>query len=221
MATSSVAKRARRRTQNPPASRDALHVMCFPTALGWMALVADKGRVVDCMFGYADPRAAVQGVDAQHLDHAPRDWPWLWVVERLRRYARGEFVTFDDVPVDLGFLTPFQRRIVKHCRSIPYGQTRSYQQIAAASGSPRAARAVGNTMASIRCAILIPCHRVTSATGGKPTSASAARRETLRRLEQKRLARSARPVRQQPRKRAASRKSGQRPSAKTPTADEP
>jgi methylated-DNA-[protein]-cysteine S-methyltransferase len=88
------------------------------------------------------------------------------VVERLVRYAAGEPVDFSDVPVSLDHLSAFQRRVVKACRAIPCGDRRTYGQLAAAAGSPGAARAVGQVMAGNRMPLVVPCHRVVASGGG-------------------------------------------------------
>jgi methylated-DNA-[protein]-cysteine S-methyltransferase len=90
----------------------------------------------------------------------------LAVLDRLCRYLDGEPVAFDDVPVSLDHLSTFQRRVVACCRAIPYGGTRTYGELAAAAGSPGAARAVGQVMACNRLPLVVPCHRVLAA-GGK------------------------------------------------------
>jgi AraC family transcriptional regulator of adaptative response/methylated-DNA-[protein]-cysteine methyltransferase len=61
--------------------------------------------------------------------------------------------------------TPFQRQVWSELLKIPYGQTRSYQELAAAVGTPTAVRAVGRTNGLNRIAILIPCHRVINKNG--------------------------------------------------------
>lgn len=61
--------------------------------------------------------------------------------------------------------TPFQCAVWRALCGIPYGQTRSYGQIAAAVGNPRAARAVGMACNRNPIGILIPCHRVVGANG--------------------------------------------------------
>jgi methylated-DNA-[protein]-cysteine S-methyltransferase len=87
------------------------------------------------------------------------------VLDLVVRYAAGEPVDFADVPVALDHLTPFARRVVKHCRAIRRGQTRSYGDVAAAAGRPGAARAVGQVMAANRTPLVVPCHRVVAADG--------------------------------------------------------
>jgi len=61
--------------------------------------------------------------------------------------------------------TPFQRRVWQQLLAIPYGQRRTYEQIALAVGKPRAARAVGQANGLNRMAILIPCHRLVNKNG--------------------------------------------------------
>ena len=61
--------------------------------------------------------------------------------------------------------TPFQSRVLEALRAIPYGEVRSYKQIAEAIGSPKAMRAVGNANGNNPLAIFIPCHRVVGTNG--------------------------------------------------------
>jgi len=69
-----------------------------------------------------------------------------------------------DVPLDAPG-TPFQERIWAELRRIPYGETRSYADIARAVGSPGAVRAVGQANGMNRIAIVLPCHRVVNSSG--------------------------------------------------------
>ncbi|HUW97429.1 MAG TPA: methylated-DNA--[protein]-cysteine S-methyltransferase [Acidiferrobacter sp.] len=63
-------------------------------------------------------------------------------------------------PVDLATQTPFQRQVLLATRAIPCGEVRTYGQLAAFIGRPRAARAVGTALANNPLPFLIPCHRV-------------------------------------------------------------
>lgn len=63
------------------------------------------------------------------------------------------------MPIDVR-ASAFQRRVWRELQKIPFGETRTYTEIAASIGSPRAVRAVANACASNRVAIVIPCHRV-------------------------------------------------------------
>ena len=85
-------------------------------------------------------------------------------VEQLAAYFAGELTEFD-VLLDLAG-TEFQRRVWAALRTIPYGQTRSYGQIATQIGSPGAARAVGLANGRNPISIIVPCHRVIGSGGG-------------------------------------------------------
>ena len=81
--------------------------------------------------------------------------------------------------------TPFQRRVWEALRAIPYGETRSYADIARQIRRPRAFRAVGMANHQNPVAILVPCHRVIAADGGLGGYASGLRvKQFLLQLEQ-------------------------------------
>jgi methylated-DNA-[protein]-cysteine S-methyltransferase len=61
--------------------------------------------------------------------------------------------------------TPFQHRVWELVRAIPFGETRSYGEIAQAAGAPRSARAVGAANGQNRVSLLVPCHRVIGSSG--------------------------------------------------------
>ena len=84
---------------------------------------------------------------------------------RLRRYFDGGRDDFADVELELEWCTPFQRRAVEALRSIPYGETATYGEVAALAGHPNAQRALGSVCGSNRFAIVVPCHRVVAAGG--------------------------------------------------------
>jgi O-6-methylguanine DNA methyltransferase len=87
------------------------------------------------------------------------------VIDRLERYFRGqEAVDFNAVPLDL-WGTIFQRKVWLALGCIPYGETRTYKQIAEAVGSPAAARAIGAANGRNPVPVLLPCHRVIGANG--------------------------------------------------------
>ena len=79
--------------------------------------------------------------------------------------------------------TEFQRAVWEALRAIPYGNTMTYAQVAAAVGRPGAARAVGNAVGANPCLILIPCHRVTAKHGLGGFSCGVWRKELLLHLE--------------------------------------
>lgn len=85
------------------------------------------------------------------------------VAEQLDAYFAGSLTEFD---VDLELAgTEFQRRVWAALQTIPYGETRSYGEIAGQIGSPSASRAVGLANGRNPISIIVPCHRVVGAAG--------------------------------------------------------
>jgi AraC family transcriptional regulator, regulatory protein of adaptative response / methylated-DNA-[protein]-cysteine methyltransferase len=80
------------------------------------------------------------------------------LAEELAEYFAGVRHEFT-VPVVLTG-TPFQQRVWRQLQAIPYGETRSYEDVAVAVGTRTAVRAVGGANGQNRIAIVIPCHRV-------------------------------------------------------------
>lgn len=83
--------------------------------------------------------------------------------DELSRYFMNERVTFTTLLDMQG--TPFQIAVWRELCSIPYGETRSYGEIALAIGRPSASRAVGAANGSNPIAIIVPCHRVIGSNG--------------------------------------------------------
>lgn len=83
---------------------------------------------------------------------------------QLDEYFAGGRRAFD-VSVDLRLATGFRRSVLDHLRVIAYGTTQSYATVAAAAGSPAAARAVGTACATNPVPLIVPCHRVVRSDG--------------------------------------------------------
>jgi methylated-DNA-[protein]-cysteine S-methyltransferase len=84
-------------------------------------------------------------------------------VRQLRAYFARRLRQFE-LPLD-AVGTPFQKRVWGELSSIPYGEARSYAQLAAAIGAPLAVRAVGAANGANPIAIVVPCHRVVGSSG--------------------------------------------------------
>jgi len=83
--------------------------------------------------------------------------------DQLEAYADGRRTTFE-VPFRLHG-SPFEQRVWTGLQRIPFGETRSYGQLAAALGDPNLSRAVGRANGANPVSILVPCHRVIGANG--------------------------------------------------------
>lgn len=120
---------------------------------------------------------AVMGTNA-HIETLQRE---------LASYFAGKLKAFRVPLVYPG--TPFQQRVWQHLLQVPYGQTRSYQDLAKAVGSAAAVRAVGRANGMNRIAILIPCHRIVNKNGDLGGYGGGLRRKQyLLNLEQKHFA---------------------------------
>jgi methylated-DNA-[protein]-cysteine S-methyltransferase len=86
--------------------------------------------------------------------------------DQLCRYFAGEAVDFGGLPLSVPGGTDFERAVWKAMSGIPYGEMRTYGQIATEVGEPDAARAVGTACNRNPLPIVVPCHRVVGA-GGK------------------------------------------------------
>jgi AraC family transcriptional regulator of adaptative response/methylated-DNA-[protein]-cysteine methyltransferase len=146
----------------------AMTWVAVETAMGVVGLAAtDRGL---CFVQFGESAAGVEEALAREFPRAERKamaepWPEQmqgWA-ESLREYLAGRTEAVR-LPVDLRG-TVFQTMVWNYLMTIPRGETRSYQQVAAAVGRPEAARAVANACARNRIAIVVPCHRVIRGTG--------------------------------------------------------
>lgn len=130
-----------------------MEFLVFDTPLGQMALAEEEGALT---------RLFLPGEGIPRL--VSRETPLLSKGrDEILAYLRGERRSFD-LPLDpMG--TPFQQAVWAELRRIPYGETRSYAQVAAGIGRPKAVRAVGQANHRNPLPIFIPCHRVIGAPG--------------------------------------------------------
>ncbi len=132
----------------------------FRTPMGLFSIaVRATGAVVATAFG------SLENLRARfETDHISQD---AAAVRRARdcvlAYFEGEYRNFD-LPLEPGG-TVFQRRVWAELSQIPFGETRSYGQIAARLGNPTASRAVGRANATNPICLAVPCHRVIGADG--------------------------------------------------------
>lgn len=159
----------------PNVTRDRSVLTCASaeTALGWIALSYTHGRtgpmLCRLVFGHGARESALARLARQHETRALGQPPAPQQVRRwmdlVSRFAEGQPVSFDDVPVDESHLTRFALRVTRACRGLAWGVTTSYGELATRIGRPKAARAVGGVMAANRTPLVVPCHRVIGAGG--------------------------------------------------------
>lgn len=116
----------------------------------------------DLSIGVDLKRVAITGVDFADIvtdgERCPQSSIGCDLAQQLEQYFNGRGIRFD-VPVALAG-TGFQQRVWRALMAIPFGETRSYGEIARLIGSPGASRAVGAACGRNPVAIVVPCHRV-------------------------------------------------------------
>ena len=86
------------------------------------------------------------------------------VRRELDEYFAGARTAFD-LPLDWALAGDFARRVLQATAAIPFGQIRTYGEVAARAGNPKAARAAGRALGSNPIPIVVPCHRVVGTNG--------------------------------------------------------
>ena len=124
--------------------------------VGLLTLAGRDGRLMHL-------RMVDQTYEPSHDGWERTDTAFPDAVEQLESYFAGELFDFE---LDLDMVgTSFQRNVWAALLTIPYGQTRSYGEIAAQIGLPSASRAVGLANGHNPIGIVVPCHRVIGANG--------------------------------------------------------
>ena len=136
-----------------------LATMVLPSPVGDLTLVASDRGLVAVLWPDDDPGRVRLEASTQQPDH-----PILaQAASQLDDYFNGTRRSFD-LPLDFRG-TAFQQRVWAALLAIPYGETRSYGDIAAAIGQPTASRAVGAANGRNPISIIAPCHRVVGSNG--------------------------------------------------------
>lgn len=93
-------------------------------------------------------------------------------IHAIQAHLSGKHDDLTQIPLDMGAVPEFHRRVYEIARAIPPGRTLTYGEVAVLAGSPGAARAVGQALARNPFAPVVPCHRILAA-GAKPGGFSA------------------------------------------------
>jgi methylated-DNA-[protein]-cysteine S-methyltransferase len=136
-----------------------------PTPVGRLLLAATDVGLVRVAYEVEDHDRVLAAL-AQRV--GPRvlrgSEPLAEVVSQLEAYFAGEVLRFE-LPLDLRLATGFRREVVEQLRTIGFGETRSYAEVARATRSPGAVRAVGTACARNPLPVVVPCHRVVRSDG--------------------------------------------------------
>ena len=127
--------------------------MYLSSPVGKIALLEDEAGICGLYFDN-EPHIEADECESELL---------LEAALQLSEYFEGRRTQFE-LPLSISG-TPFQKSVWQALQNIPYGETRSYGQIAAEIGNSKASRAVGMANNRNKIAIIIPCHRVIGANG--------------------------------------------------------
>ena len=120
----------------------------YDTAIGDVTILADEKAIVGLRFGAMDPVGCINEENAALYDG---------IIE-LNQYCYGQRKNFDlklHPPGDT-----FEKQVYEYVRTIPYGKTMTYEQVAKALGEPGGGKEVRDTLAENPIPFFIPCHRV-------------------------------------------------------------
>lgn len=144
-----------------------MHYHLFPTRFGYAAILFEKAPLLTKRIFLPHPRRNVLKGHIQHTSPATAGH-----TQEVLSLCRDIQAYFDGAPIrppwellDLRGQTPLQGLVLKTVATVPHGTTRTYGQIAAQVGRPRACRFVGTTLARNPFPVVIPCHRIVRADG--------------------------------------------------------
>jgi len=148
----------------------AIRYTTLKIPLGWLLVAASERGVCAVTLGDSE-NTLVAGLNAEfpqaslaRVDAGRDEWLAVMVGRVSAAIGIDKAQPQVEVPVDIR-ATAFQWRVWQALQRIPRGQTRSYAQIAADIGAPRAVRAVASACARNRLAVIVPCHRVVRSDG--------------------------------------------------------
>jgi methylated-DNA-[protein]-cysteine S-methyltransferase len=159
------------------------HFAFFDTALGRCALTWGPRGIAGVQLPGSDDgarrRIARAHPGAREAEPPPEV---AAAIERIARLLAGEPDDLATVALELDDVPEFDRRVYAATRAIPPGETRSYGEVAARVGEPRAAQAVGRALGRNPVPVVVPCHRVVAADGALTGFSAPGGIETKRRM---------------------------------------
>jgi len=124
-----------------------------------LVAVSDKGV---CEIGFAwmdNEKQFAERLSGRGFVAEPDQHQIDMVAGQLQEYFAGERSQFA-VPLDFSGLSPFTKAVLDATYEVPFGETRTYREIAERIGSPKATRAVGNALHNNPIPLIVPCHRI-------------------------------------------------------------
>jgi len=133
----------------------------FDSIIGTIYVVMDEKGVLKIEL-FQDRWTEYYSINKSNLEHSENKC--LSAITQLKEYFNGQRRVFD-LPLSIN-TTEFRNKVWQELINIPYGETKSYSDIAMAIGNPKGVRAIGGANKANEFPIVIPCHRVIGK-GGK------------------------------------------------------
>lgn len=131
----------------------ALRYAVYDTRAGDVTIIAKEKALARLIFGVVDPLGALNEENTSLYD----------AIMEINQFFFGQRHSFD-VKLDPDG-TPFEKKVYEYVSTIPYGETRTFEEVAAAIGEPKAAHAVALALSHNPLPLFIPCHRVVGKDG--------------------------------------------------------
>lgn len=139
----------------------------FETPIGACGIAWSEFGLLATRLPQTDSARAGAGL-AKHfpaLEEATMPSAVAGIAERIGRHLGGERADYRDVTLDENGIGEWERSVYRAAAAIPFGETRTYGELARALGRPEAAQAVGQALGRNPWPIVVPCHRILAADG--------------------------------------------------------
>lgn len=146
-------------------SKGPLWYSVFPTAWGPMGAVGGTAGIVRIVLPHYPADDLAQLLAWEYSGAIRDEERFASLAEACRRYFQGEAEDFAEIPLVLPAEETFAGKVYRACRKIPFGQTKSYRELALAIGQAEAARATATLLSRNPLPLAVPCHRVIHADG--------------------------------------------------------
>ena len=139
----------------------------FSTEFGFSAILFGEGPlpVKRVFLPHTDKRELHRRIKSADASRPDETRPVLAMSRNIQAYFEGDLMETPWELLDLTGFTPLQCAVLRATAEIPYGEVRSYSQMATEIKRPRACRFVGTTLARNPFPVVIPCHRIIKADG--------------------------------------------------------
>ncbi len=144
------------------------HFALFSTPIGECALIWGHVGVAGLALPERDTHATRERL-VRHFEAPSETSPTTDIaraIANVQQLLRGDSVDLSTIVLDMGAIPPFNQRVYTAARAIPVGETITYGELAKRIDSPKSSRAVGRALGRNPFAIIVPCHRIVSASGG-------------------------------------------------------